>query len=179
MKCPPSQVEIAAHVVEVWGASEDGKALVSFAPSDLVSVRAHCLETVDHVIREDARWISLVAPDRSRCLICVLHAFSSTGDAELIPVGGLGQLRREMRRCLAWWAFNVIGLRRVTVRIRGRDRRLQEFARRLGLRHEGTQRAFYGPGEDCSLWGITHDEARLLLKREPAAAPAPSNTQVH
>ena len=179
MEYAPTQAELAARISEIWTPLEDGKAIVKFAPPDLATVQGYCLEATGHFAANDARWVSVIGVDRDRGLIFVLNNFTLNGDAELMPLGHLGLLNRDARGLLCWWAFNVIGLRRITVRICGRDRRLQEFARRLGLRHEGTQRAFYGPGDDCSLWGTTHDEARLLLKREPAAAPAPSNAQVH
>lgn len=179
MEYVPSQQEIGAQGLALSGPPENGRTLVTWE-GDAAQVQSWCLQAVGHFASPDLRWVLFLPPDRVRGLCCILHNFSLNGDAELIPMGTLGQLHRDVRGCLAWWAYNLIGLRRITVRIRAGDRRLQDFARRLGLRHEGTQRDFYGPGEDCSLWGLTHDEARLLLiKREGARAPASSNARVH
>ncbi|MDR7040508.1 hypothetical protein J2X36_005291 [Methylobacterium sp. BE186] len=174
----PTQGELAAQGMAASSPVEDGRTVVVFE-GDPVAVQSWCLQAVGHFASPDFRFVSFVPPDRVRGLCVIAHNFTLAGDAELIPVGMLGQFHRDVRKCLAWWLFNLIGLRRITVRIRASDRRLQDFARRLGLRHEGTQRDFYGPGEDCSLWGITHDETRLLLLREGDPAPASSNRQVH
>lgn len=173
---PPPE-EIADTVRRAHGPPVEGGLALHF-PADAAMLQAACLEVSGHFLAADWRAMSCVAPD-GRHVTLALHRFTSTGDADLVALGGLGLMRREVRLAFLSWAFAVIGVRRVTLRIPAGSRRLQDFARRLAFAHEGTSREFYADGIDASIWGLTLADALASVGRGPEPAPAPSNRKLN
>jgi hypothetical protein len=95
--------------------------------------------------------------DRSRGGAVVFHRVTGT-DAEIMAFSETpGIWARSVLRVVAHTAFYDLDLNRITLRIRSSDRAARDYARRLGFRHEGTQRRAFGD-EDAQLWGMLRGE---------------------
>jgi hypothetical protein len=74
-----------------------------------------------------------------------------------------GALKRHIVRGVFSYAFNQLGVDRITVRCPAAKKELNELQEHLGFKFEGILRRFYGD-DDCFIYGMLRSECRFLPK---------------
>jgi hypothetical protein len=62
------------------------------------------------------------------------------------------------------YAFNALGVSRITVRCQADKPKLIRLIEKMGWRREGTLRRFYGPELDAVIFGMVREDCRWLPK---------------
>lgn len=130
-----------------------------------------------------ATWIRFFDPTTEAGLVAVISAPRPGNEAELVVLANPGVLTRSTLRALSRWAFSIIGLCRLVVRVPTDRPDLQDFARRAGFRFEGIARCGLGPSQNAQTWAMVAQDCRWL-PRFVSAIPehdtsSPASLQVH
>lgn len=70
------------------------------------------------------------------------------------------RVSRSLLRAAASYAFDTLGVSRVTARTRASTLTVRRFIEKAGFRQEGVLRAYYRDGDDAILFGMLRTERR-------------------
>ena len=153
----PSISTMAAHAADSQGA-QAAKALLYSDDGEAEWVARIVSEVTRLPVVPPWYCIRIFSASMNRVGALVLHDLSQGGDAEIVVFAQPGLVTRSSIRAGLRWAFWQFDRRRLTLRIRSSDEVSRGYAKRLGFRPEGVQRAWFEDGEDAHLWGMQRAE---------------------
>lgn len=94
----------------------------------------------------------------------VLHDWTATN----VELSYYGDFSSDMAKAIAWKAFDVNGVLRVSANVPRRKKRILRAMPKLGFICEGVKRCYYGPykADDAVMFGMLKENAERYLRRK-------------